>query len=84
MKGQWVMRREDVRGLTPKEIKNKFALPDEPTYICEVQLAKGTRLHKGVANSVEGWGNGGGVQYDLRLTETGVFRNESKIVGCVE
>lgn len=79
MKGQWVMRREDVRGLTPKEIKNKFALPDEPTYICEVQLAKGTRLHKGVANSVEGWGNGGGVQYDLRLTETGVFKNESRI-----
>lgn len=84
MKGQWVMRREDVRGLTPKEIKNKFALPDEPIYICEVQLAKGTRLHKGVANSVEGWGNGGGVQYDLRLSETGIFRNESKIVGCVE
>lgn len=84
MKGQWVMRKEDVQGLTPNEIKNKFALPDEPQYMCEVDLPKGTRMHKGTANKVDGWGNGGGTQYDLRLRDTGNFKNESKIVGKIK
>lgn len=79
MKGQWVMRKEDVKGLTPKEIKNKFALPDEPQYICEVELPKGTRMHKGSANEVKIWGKGGGTQYDLRFKDVGTFKNETVI-----
>ena len=83
MEGQWVMRKEDIKGLTPKEIKNKFALPEEPTYMCEVELPKGTRMHKGVANEVDGWGSGGGTQYDMRLKDVGNFKNESQINGYV-
>lgn len=83
MEGQWVMRKEDIKGLTPKEIKNKFALPEEPTYMCEVELPKGTRMHKGVANEVDGWGSGGGTQYDMRLKDVGHFKNELPINGYV-
>lgn len=84
MKGNWVMRKEDVKGLSPKEIKDKFALPCEPKYMCEVELPNGTRMHKGIANKVEGWGNGGGTQYDLRLKNVGDFKNESIINGYVK
>ena len=83
-KGQWVMRKEDVVGLSPKEIKEKFALKDEPLYMCDVHLRKGTRMHKGIANKVDGWGAGGGVQYDLRLNNTGDFTNETIIWGIVK
>ena len=27
MYGSWVMKADDIKGLTPLEIKNKFALP---------------------------------------------------------
>lgn len=83
MEGQWVMRREDIKGLTPKEIKNRYALPEEPNYMCEVELPKGTRMHKGTANKVNGWGEGGGIQYDLRFKDVGQFRNESIINGKI-
>ena len=33
-------------------------------------------MHKGIVNKVEGWGNGGGIQYDLRLKNVGDFKNE--------
>ncbi len=83
MEGSWVMRKEDLTGLTPKEIKNKFALPDEPRYMCEIELPKGTRMHKGIANEVDGWGRGGGMQYDLRFKNVEGFKNETIINGIV-
>lgn len=83
MKSQWVMRKEEIKGLTPKQIKDKFALPDEPSFMCEIELPKGTRMHKGIANGVDGWGRGGGTQYDLRLKNIDGFKNESVINGVV-
>jgi len=77
--GNWFMRREDVEGLTPRQIQEKYALPQEPRYITEVIIPKGTNIRMGIANAVEGWGAGGGIQFDLMNQRIGTFINPRKI-----
>ncbi len=62
---EWVMRPEEIEGLTPKQIKDKFALPSEPTHISEVKVPSGTKIRLGTAGEQTGWGKGGGTQYEL-------------------
>ena len=76
MYGGWVMKAEDIAGLTPAEIKNKFALPNKPIYVCEVEIEAGTHIRVGEVNPLDGWGTGGGIQYDLIGQKTGTFTNE--------
>lgn len=64
MQGGWVMKAEDIAGLTPQEIQNKFALPNTPQYICDVNLEVGTRLRTGEVNPLFRF-DGGGQQYGL-------------------
>ena len=81
MQGGWVMKAEDIAGLTPQEIQNKFALPNTPKYICDVNLEAGTRLRTGEVNPLFGF-DGGGQQYDLIINgkKVGTFTNE-RIIG---
>ena len=81
MQGGWVMKAEDIAGLTPQEIRNKFALPNTPQYICDVNLEEGTRLRTGEVNPLFGL-DGGGKQYDLIINgkNVGTFTNE-RIIG---
>ena len=74
--GGWVMEAKDIEGLTPKQIQQKYALPSEPKYVCDVEVPKGTTVRKGTANKVKGWGEGGGTQYDLKGEVVGTFSNE--------
>ena len=76
MKGSWIMRAEDIEGLTPSQIKDKYALPAIPKYICDVEIKPGTHLREGIANEVDGWGKGGGRQIDLMKQKIGEFKNE--------
>jgi hypothetical protein len=76
MYGSWVLKAEDIENLTPLEIQNEFALPNVPRYICDVEFESKTRMREGEANSIDGWGTGGGIQYDLIGQRTGVFKNE--------
>ena len=76
--GSWVMKYEDVKGLTPTQIADKFALPQVPKYICDAELPAGTFLRTGECNPLYGW-NGGGQQYDLMGVRTGKFTNEREI-----
>ena len=71
---------EDIGGLTPQEIQNKFALPNIPKYICDVNLEAGTRLRTGEVNPLFGFDGGG--QYDLIINgkNVGTFTNE-RIIG---
>lgn len=62
-KGVWVMALKDIEGLTPAQIKDKFALPSMPSHVVELELPQGTELITGPCNPLEGWGNGGGIQY---------------------
>ena len=63
-------------GLKPLEIQNKFALPNTPKYVCDVELEAGTHIREGEVNPLEGWGSGGGTQYDLIGQRIGNFKNE--------
>ncbi len=79
MRGSWMMRAEDIKGLSPIEIQDKFALPNTPKYICDVELEAGTHMRIGIANSLQNWGTGGGIQYDLMGQRVGIFKNERLI-----
>ncbi|MER2079701.1 MAG: hypothetical protein ABS922_17585, partial [Psychrobacillus psychrotolerans] len=73
--GGWLMKAEDVAGQTPKQIRDKFALPAVPKYITDVNVPADTVLRKGIVNPLDGWGSGGGVQFDLMGQRIGEFTN---------
>ena len=83
MYGSWVMRAYDIEGLTPLEIQNKFALPNTPKYVCDVELEAGTHIRVGEVYPLDGWGNGGGTQYDLIGQRIGNFKNERLLEGKI-
>lgn len=60
--GPWIMRASTVRGLTPEQIRGRFALPALPTNITNVLVPSGTCLMSGPAGPIAGWGNGGAQQ----------------------
>ena len=78
MKGGWVMKYEDIKGLTPKEIQNKYALSYTPKFIVDVYLKAGTKLNSGIANNLFG-NDGGGIQFDMQNKRVGQFFNERLI-----
>ncbi len=75
----WMMKRESVDGLTPQQIKSKYALPEIPTYVSEVHVPSGTRVRTGKVNPVFDE-NGNATQYELlqRLPES-VFKNTVRL-----
>ena len=79
--GGWLMKKSDIEGLTPAQIADKYALPKEPTHICDVNLSSDFNLQTGIANSVEGWGKGGGQQFDTmgKFIDEDAFVNERLI-----
>ena len=74
-KGVWVMALKDVEGLTPAQIKDKFALPGMPSHVVELELPSGTQLITGPCNPVEGWGRGGGIQYFITGEKSHKYSN---------
>lgn len=78
MYGGWMMRAEDIQGLTAKEIQDKFALPYTPKFIADVNLAEGTVIRTGIVNPLFGH-KGGGTQFDLKGQRIGDFGNERSI-----
>jgi len=78
MAGQWLMKAEDVEGLSAEEIKDKYALKNLPKYICDAEVDEGTHLRMGEANALEDWGSGKGLQFDL-MGNRANFSNERLI-----
>lgn len=78
--GSWLMRRQDIEGLTPAQIKDKFALPSMPKYVSDVRGLEGMTARVGVAGRIDGYGSGGGVQIELlgRVNE-GNFINRREL-----
>ena len=75
--GPWIMRASTVRGLTPEQLRDRFALPFPVTYITNVLVPAGTCLMNGPAGPILDtfpaippatagpWGNGGAQQTRL-------------------
>lgn len=76
--GGWVMKYDDIKGLTPEEIADKYALPQVPKYMCDAEFPAGTKLRTGECNPLFGF-KGGGQQFDLMGARAGEFKNEREI-----
>lgn len=73
--GGWLMNIRDLEALTPAMIRNGWALPAVPQYRVDVILDSGTHFHAGLAAPVQGWGDGGMIQFDLMGQKVGNFIN---------
>ena len=63
---KWMMRASEIDGLTPLQIKEKFALEFMPKYMSEVNVSASTKVRVSVAGPQPQWNAaGGGVQYEL-------------------
>ncbi len=65
--GRWLMKADDIQGLSPQQIKDKFDLPELPTRITDFKPSKNTRIRIGTVNSGNFGGNVGGIQFELRI-----------------
>ncbi len=69
--GSWMMRADDIKGLTPEQIASKYALPQVPTHVVDVAVPSGQTMRVSVANDVQikqglgGNGGGGSVQFEV-------------------
>ena len=77
--GGWLMNIDDIKGLTPEQIRDLYALPATPKYMTDVIIEPGTKIRTGIVNPLEGWGSGGARQYDLMGQRIGQFINERPI-----
>ena len=64
--GYWLARKKDIEGLSPKQIQEKFNLPDTPKYISDVKVPKETKVRVGKVGKNK-WGTSEGAnQYELQ------------------
>jgi hypothetical protein len=63
MQGRWLMR-ADPRRLSRKELRNWYALPEDPTHVVKVRVPAGTRMRITVAGDNR-YGPGGGLQWEI-------------------
>ena len=77
--GQFVMKLEDITNadgtfLTAQQIKDKYALDFLPKFVADAEIPAGTTMNCGIAGEIQGWGSGGGLQFDLNGAYTGNFK----------
>ncbi|HEU4327127.1 MAG TPA: hypothetical protein VFS21_28565, partial [Roseiflexaceae bacterium] len=76
--GGWLMRAEEIQGLTAQQIASRFSLPQVPTMVTDATIPAGVRLEVTVARDVSPYaashgiytgtnGGGGGVQFNLLM-----------------
>jgi len=73
--GSWVMRASSVRGLNAQQIRALFALPNIPTMMTLGLSVPGESFYTGLAAPIDGWGDGGGQQFQSIGTPYTIFFN---------
>ncbi|MBI3313949.1 MAG: hypothetical protein HYZ83_06915 [Candidatus Omnitrophica bacterium] len=64
--GKWLVKKSEVQGLSPQQIKNKLGLEFTPTDVTEVKVPAGIKVRQGIAGEVPEWSaTGGGFQTQL-------------------
>lgn len=79
--GDFLVKAEEIKGLTPVQIKNRLALDYVPDMMVDVNVPSGTTLRGGVAaerKSVNAAGGGNQVQLQERIDESN-FTNARKL-----
>jgi outer membrane autotransporter protein len=59
------MRASSIRGMTPEQVRDFYALPSLPTNLTSVTVPAGTLVWTGTSGPIAGWGDGGGQQMFL-------------------
>lgn len=81
--GRWVMRASTIRGLTPEQIRDRFALPNIPTMMTLGVSTPGESFYTGIAGPIAGWGSGGGQQSQSTTGPYTTFFNGQAVMGYV-
>jgi hypothetical protein len=84
--GRWLVRQQDIAGLTPLEVKNKLNIPNIPTYFSEVAVPPGVKLRKGrIGPNRYGTGSGTMQFQVIKKEDVGLidFYNTNIIEGVV-
>ena len=81
--GSWVMRASSVRGLNAKQIRALFALPNTPTLMTLGLSVPGESFYTGLAAPIDGWGEGGGQQFQSSGTPYTIFFNGQSVMDAV-
>ncbi|NNE64672.1 MAG: hypothetical protein HKN34_11365 [Gammaproteobacteria bacterium] len=68
------MKAEDIKGLTPKQIQQKYALPNLPTHRSKATIPEGTRIRIGKVGPNFGF-KGGNIQFELLDRVEDAFSN---------
>lgn len=65
--GHWVVRADEIRGMSPAQIKEHLALKHTPTQMSKVKVPANKEMRVGIAAEQPNFGvSGGGTQYELR------------------
>jgi RHS repeat-associated protein len=80
--GGWLMKAGDIAGLTPGQIKDRFALDYVPDMMVDVCVPAATTLRAGTAAARPGVGAGGGTQFLTERLPSGSFSNARAIGEC--
>jgi uncharacterized protein YhjY with autotransporter beta-barrel domain len=81
--GSWVMRVSSVRGLNAQQIRALFALPNTPTMMTLGLSVPGESFYTGLAAPIDGWGEGGGQQFQSSGTPYTIFFNGQSVMDAV-
>jgi uncharacterized protein YhjY with autotransporter beta-barrel domain len=81
--GGWVMRASSVRGLNAQQIRDIFALPNTPPMMTLGLSVPGESFYTGLAAPIEGWGEGGGQQFQSRGAIYTIFFNGQSVMDPV-
>lgn len=84
--GSWIMRAATVRGLTPAQVRDVFALPAMPTNMTMVLVSSGYKMYTGIAGPIAGWGAGGAQQSKLigpPWVDAANYFNQQPIMACI-
>ncbi len=66
VKGDWFTTMDQIKGLSPAQLKDKFSLKYEPTQMTPVTLNHGSTVRVGAAAPVKNFNaNGGGFQIEV-------------------
>jgi len=71
IKGSWFTTSDQVKGLTPAQLRGKFSLKYEPTNITPISLDAGSNVRVGEAAGVKDFGTKGG-GYQVEVVNGGV------------
>jgi hypothetical protein len=79
--GFWLVKRSEVEGLTPLQIKGKLGLQFEPTHVVDVNVPSGIKLRQGIVEEIPEFGVQGGANQTqlLEKIDPSNYANERTI-----